>query len=59
MELGRFNVAGDALDRYMFRVPGPRNMAVTGPCFHDGTAPTPAGAIDDMTKYQRGTRTIS
>lgn len=54
VDLGRFNVTGNELDRYVFRVPSLRNVAVTAPYFHDGTAPTLADAIDDMAKYQLG-----
>ncbi len=54
VDLGRFNVTGNKRDRYVFRVPSLRNVAVTAPYFHDGTAPTLADAIDDMAKYQLG-----
>ncbi len=53
-DLGRFNVTGDESDRYVFRVPSLRNVALTPPYFHDGSAETIEDAIDAMTKYQLG-----
>lgn len=53
-DLGRFNVTGNEADRYKFRVPSLRNVAVTAPYFHDGTAATLDAAVDDMAKYQLG-----
>lgn len=53
-DLGRFNVTGNKVDRFVFRVPSLRNVAETAPYFHDGTASTLADAVDDMAKYQLG-----
>lgn len=53
-DLGRFNVTGDVADRHVFRVPSLRNVAVTPPYLHDGTAETLEDAIDVMAKYQLG-----
>ena len=53
-DLGRFNVTQNATDRYVFRVPSLRNVAVTAPYFHDGSAQTLEEAIGLMTKYQLG-----
>ena len=38
----------------MFRVPSLRNVAMTGPYFHDGRAPTLAVAVDTMARVQLG-----
>jgi cytochrome c peroxidase len=53
-DLGRFNVTKDEADRYVFRVPSLRNVALTAPYFHDGSAPTLEKAIAIMTRYQLG-----
>jgi cytochrome c peroxidase len=53
-DLGRFNVTNNLADRYLFRVPSLRNVAVTAPYFHDGSAKTLPEAITKMTKYQLG-----
>jgi cytochrome c peroxidase len=36
-DLGREDVTGAALDRHVFKVPSLRNIAKTGPYFHDGS----------------------
>jgi len=51
---GRFNVTGDDADRQVFKVPSLRNVAVTAPYFHDGSAPTLERAVEVMFKYQLG-----
>jgi len=53
-DLGRFNVTGDPADTYMFKVPSLRNVALTAPYFHDGSAATLADAVRSMGKYQLG-----
>ena len=53
---GRFNITGDPRDMYMFKVPGLRNVALTPPYFHDGSAVTLADAVRIMAKYQLGRR---
>ncbi len=53
-DLGRFNVTHNPADRFVFRVPSLRNVAVTAPYFHDGSAPTLEKAIAVMVKYQLG-----
>jgi cytochrome c peroxidase len=57
-DLGRFNVTGDARDRYVFKVPGLRNVELTPPYFHDGSVATLDAAVMVMGKYQLG-RTLS
>ena len=51
---GRFNVTGNPNDRYMFKVPSLRNVALTAPYFHDGSAATLPDAVRMMAKYQLG-----
>ena len=51
---GRFNVTGDPRDMFMFKVPSLRNVALTAPYFHDGSAPTLEDAVHKMAKYQLG-----
>lgn len=51
---GRFNVTHDKDNLYEFRVPGLRNVALTAPYFHDGSAKTLEEAIAVMAKYQLG-----
>ena len=58
-DLGRFNVTGDETDRHVFKVPGLRNVALTAPYFHDGSAVTLQEAVAIMAKYQLGRRLSS
>ncbi len=51
---GRFNVTADEADRAVFKVPSLRNVAITAPYFHDGSAPTLERAVDVMFQYQLG-----
>jgi len=53
-DLGRFNVTGIEEDRYVFKVPGLRNVAVTAPYFHDGSVSTLENAVMIMGRYQLG-----
>jgi cytochrome c peroxidase len=53
-DLGRFNVTGNEQDKYMFKVPTLRNIALTAPYFHDGHAKTLEDAVHMMGKYQLG-----
>ncbi|WP_414705656.1 cytochrome-c peroxidase [Pseudomonas sp.] len=53
-DLGRYRVTGDEEDRYVFKVPSLRNVAVTAPYFHDASAATLVDAVDVMFKYQLG-----
>jgi len=53
-DLGRFNVTGQEKDRYVFRVPSLRNVELTSPYFHDGTAETLEQSVNVMVKYQLG-----
>ncbi len=49
---GRFAATEDEKDMHSFKVPLLRNIEVTHPYLHDGTAETLAGAIDIMSRYQ-------
>lgn len=53
-DLGRYNVTGNEQDKYMFKVPTLRNIALTAPYFHDGNAKTLSEAVRMMGKYQLG-----
>jgi len=53
-DYGRFNITGDEADRYYFKVPSLRNVALTAPYFHDGSAPSLEAAVTIMAKYQLG-----
>src|SRR5512138_2165368 len=53
-DLGRFNVTQRDIDKYMFKVPSLRNVELTAPYFHDGSAPTLEAAVEVMFKYQLG-----
>ncbi|MGC3961553.1 MAG: cytochrome-c peroxidase [Verrucomicrobiota bacterium] len=51
-DLGRYNVTGNEEDKFTFKVPGLRNIALTAPYFHDGSAQTLEDAVAVMAKYQ-------
>jgi len=51
-DFGRYNVTGHEEDRFVFKVPSLRNIAVTAPYFHDGSADTLDKAIEIMGRYQ-------
>jgi cytochrome c peroxidase len=51
---GRFNRTSDERDRYRFKVPGLRNVALTKPWFHDGSRQTLYEAVKIMGVYQTG-----
>ncbi len=53
-DYGRFNVTGQESDRHVFRVPSLRNVELTAPYFHDGSARTLNDAVKVMVKYQLG-----
>jgi cytochrome c peroxidase len=53
---GRFSVTRSETDRLVFKVPSLRNIANTGPYFHDGTVPTLERALSMMAEYQTGRR---
>jgi cytochrome c peroxidase len=53
-DFGRFRVSKDPNDKGVFRVPSLRNVAVTGPYFHDGRTKTLEEAIWVMARAQLG-----
>ncbi len=53
-DYGRFNVTHDEADRYVFRVPPLRNVDLTAPYFHDGSAQTLRQAVEVMIECQLG-----
>lgn len=53
-DLGRFNVTKKESDRYVFKVPSLRNIELTPPYFHDGSARSLEDAVKVMSKYQLG-----
>ncbi|NOZ54800.1 MAG: cytochrome B6 [Gammaproteobacteria bacterium] len=54
LELGRINNTKDESDKYVFRVPSLRNVALTSPYFHDGSATRLETAVDIMGRYMLG-----
>lgn len=53
-DYGRFNHTGDEFDRFRLKTPTLRNIALTFPYLHDGTAETLEEAVEIMAKYQSG-----
>ena len=51
---GRFEVTGDPADEMVFMVPSLRNVAETGPWFHDGSVGTLEEAVRLMARHQLG-----
>jgi cytochrome c peroxidase len=53
-DMGRFEVTKSEVDKMMFKVPSLRNVAKTGPYFHDGSVKTLNEAVSIMAEYQLG-----
>ena len=53
---GRWAQTGIERDRYRFKTPTLRNIALTWPYYHDGSVKTLNEAVDMMAKYQVGTQ---
>ena len=53
-DMGRYNVTKKEGDKHVFKVPSLRNVALTAPYFHDGSAKTLGEAVDVMFKFQLG-----
>ena len=53
-DLGRFAVTGKEADRFVFRVPSLRNVELTAPYFHDGSAASLEDAVRVMARVQLG-----
>jgi cytochrome c peroxidase len=56
IDTGRFDVTKDPGDKYVFKVPSLRNVAVTPPYFHDGSVASLPQAVRDMARVQLGLR---
>ena len=50
-DLGRYEVTGDVADRWRYKTPSLRNVAVTAPYMHDGSLSTLRGVVE---YYNRG-----
>jgi cytochrome c peroxidase len=53
-DLGRYDITKKEKDRYFFKVPSLRNIALTSPYFHDGRTESLSVAVDLMAKVQLG-----
>jgi cytochrome c peroxidase len=53
-DLGRFEITKNPTDRMVFKVPSLKNIAKTGPFFHDGSAQTLPEAVRIMGQRQLG-----
>jgi cytochrome c peroxidase len=53
-DFGRYNLTRNEADRYEFRVPPLRNVALSAPYFHDASARTLDQAVATMARYQLG-----
>ncbi len=53
---GRIEVTKDEADEFVFKVPSLRNIALTGPYFHDGKHSQLAEAVREMGRLQLGQR---
>ena len=51
-DLGRYHFSKDPGEKYMWRVPPLRNIALTAPYFHNGSAKTLEEAVVIMAKTQ-------
>ena len=51
---GRRGVTGNVADDMIFKVPSLRNVAMTAPYFHDGSAKTLNEAVHMMARHQLG-----
>jgi len=52
--LGRYSVTKDEKDKYVFKVPLLRNIALTAPYFHDASTWSLSEAVHIMAEYQLG-----
>jgi cytochrome c peroxidase len=53
-DLGRYNVTGEYIDRYMFKVPSLRLVSRQSYFFHDGSTSSLTEAVQSMAHYQLG-----
>ncbi|BCN94044.1 hypothetical protein THMIRHAM_18290 [Thiomicrorhabdus immobilis] len=52
---GRYKITKNIQDKGVFKVPSLRNIELTAPYFHDGSAKTLKAAVESMAKSQLGT----
>jgi len=52
--MGRYAITKREEDKFVFKVPSLRNVALTAPYLHDGRARTLTQAVEIMTKHQLG-----
>ncbi len=52
--LGRYNITKKEEDKFVFKVPSLRNVALTAPYMHDGRADTLKKAVEIMSEHQLG-----
>lgn len=57
-DLGRYNQTQQESDKYRFKVPSLRNIALTAPYFHDARTSDLHEAVNLVLKYQLG-KTLS
>jgi cytochrome c peroxidase len=53
-DLGLYNITGKEKDKYVFKVPSLRNITLTAPYLHDGSASNLSEVIQLMGIYQVG-----
>ena len=53
-DIGRAAITGNDAEKFFFKVPSLRNVAKTGPYFHDGQVPTLEEAVSIMAEVQLG-----
>ncbi|WCL51390.1 cytochrome-c peroxidase [Leptospira sp. GIMC2001] len=53
-DMGRYAVTKKEDDKFLFKVPSLRNIAITGPYFHDGSVKTLEEAVKLMAYHQLG-----
>ena len=53
-DLGRLELTGNTSDQHVYRVPSLRNVSVTPPYFHNGSAKTLTDAVTVMARTQLG-----
>ncbi len=53
-DIGRAKVTGNDAEKFFFKVPSLRNIAKTGPYFHDGSVASLPEAVKMMAEYQLG-----
>jgi cytochrome c peroxidase len=57
-DLSRYSITGRERDKRVFRVPSLRNVAETGPWFHDGSAKQLSEAVLEMAEHQLGIKLL-